>query len=155
MNKWETILTFTYPHEAHMAKSYLESNRIEVMIKDEMTAQVYNFYSNAIGGVKLQVKKSDFEAGLKILQNGGYINTDELSRQSKIEVIKIDRPANKNFCPFCKSENVVKKRDPNILVLIVYFILGVIFPIFKSGYQCYDCGKAWKYEKIKTPSHNL
>jgi len=24
MNNWETILTFTYPHEAHIARGYLE-----------------------------------------------------------------------------------------------------------------------------------
>jgi len=145
MHKWETILTFTYPHEAHMAKSYLESNGIEVIIKDEMTAQVHPFYSNAIGGVKLQIKESDIEVGLKILEKGGYI--DYSYKESRIEIIKIDRSINKNFCPYCKSKNIAKMRDPSILVVIVYFILGAIFPIFKAGYQCFDCGKKWKYEK--------
>ncbi len=146
MTTWNTILTFTYPHEAHMAKAYLESNGIEVFIQDEMMAQVHNFYSNAIGGVKLQVRETDVEAGLKFLESGGYIDTDTINQESQMQVIKLDKSTDKTICPFCKSNNIAKKRDPNILVVIVYFLLGAIFPIFKAGYQCFDCGKEWKYE---------
>jgi len=53
MKDWVTLLTFTYPHEAHLAKGRLESEGIEVQITDELTVQAYNLYSNAIGGVKL------------------------------------------------------------------------------------------------------
>ncbi|MDB4335158.1 DUF2007 domain-containing protein [bacterium] len=61
MENWKTILTFTYPHEAHLTKTKLESEGFEVLITDELTAQVNNFYSNAIGGVKLQIKESDYK----------------------------------------------------------------------------------------------
>lgn len=57
MNNWETLITFTYPHEAHMAMGFLESEGIRTIIRDEMTVQVQNFYSNAIGGVKLLVQQ--------------------------------------------------------------------------------------------------
>jgi hypothetical protein len=72
-NNWITILTFTFPHEAHLAKTKLESEGFEVMIKDELTIQVDNFYSNAIGGVKLQVQETDFDAALQVLKDSGYI----------------------------------------------------------------------------------
>jgi hypothetical protein len=55
----------------------LESENIAVNIKDELTAQVNNFYSNAIGGVKLQVKHSDFEDAYRILLEFGYIKEQE------------------------------------------------------------------------------
>ncbi|MFR9164915.1 MAG: putative signal transducing protein [Clostridium baratii] len=58
MKDWIEIISFTYPHEAHLAKSLLEASNIEVFIKDEFTIQVNNFYSNAIGGVKILVEKS-------------------------------------------------------------------------------------------------
>ena len=74
MNNWITIISFTYPHEAHLAKGKLESEGIQVWIKDELTAQVNNFYSNAIGGVKLLVQESDFYQAYKILNDAGYIN---------------------------------------------------------------------------------
>ena len=51
-------VTFTYPHEAHLAKNYLESEGIETEIRDELTAQVNNFYSNAIILENLPVSQS-------------------------------------------------------------------------------------------------
>jgi hypothetical protein len=42
---------FVYPHEAHLAKMYLYAEGIDSELRDEFTARVYNFYSNAIGGV--------------------------------------------------------------------------------------------------------
>lgn len=50
MDTLTTVLSFTYPHEAHLAKGKLESEGIEVFLKDELTTQVNNFYSHAIGG---------------------------------------------------------------------------------------------------------
>ncbi len=147
MENWKTILTFTYPHEAHMAKGYLESEGIKTIIRDEMTAQVNNFYSNAIGGVKLQVKESDYENGLLKLQKGGYINSDDKKDEINIEIVHLDKTINKKRCPFCQSENISKKKEPNILTVIVYFIFSIIFPIFKRSYICFDCNKAWKYKK--------
>ncbi|RKD86000.1 putative signal transducing protein [Mangrovibacterium diazotrophicum] len=144
-HQWKTILTFTYPHEAHMAKAYLESNEIMVIVVDELTAQVNSFYSNAIGGVKLLVPEAEIEAATELLERGGYIVSKD--EASKMELIRPDRLTDKTLCPYCQSRNIAKKRDPNILVVVVYFLLGAIFPIFKAGYQCFDCGKEWKYEK--------
>lgn len=62
-----TILTFDYPHDAIFAKSRLESEGIEVYLKDEHTVQANPLYSGAIGGVKLQVFESDLENARKIL----------------------------------------------------------------------------------------
>lgn len=77
MKDWITILTFTYPHEAHLAKGKLESEGIEVQIADEMTVQVHNFYSNAIGGVKLMVHEADFQRANQILVDSGYIKHEK------------------------------------------------------------------------------
>lgn len=77
MDNWVTIISFIYPHEAHLAKAKLESEGIEVYVKDEYTVQVNNFYSNAIGGVKLQVKSSDFENAHLILLESGYIKEQD------------------------------------------------------------------------------
>jgi uncharacterized protein YjbK len=147
MENWRTILTFTYPQDAYLAKGFLESEGIETIIRDELTAQVNNFYSNAIGGVKIQVKESDYENGLLILQKGGYINSEDSQNETKIEIVHLDKTTNKKRCPFCQSDNIGRKKEPNILTVIVYFILGIILPIFKKSYKCFDCDKAWKYIK--------
>ncbi|MCD4730588.1 MAG: DUF2007 domain-containing protein [Bacteroidales bacterium] len=77
MDNWITIISFTYPHEAHMAKAKLESEGIETIIQDELTAQVNNFYSNAIGGVKLLVKESDARRANEILKESKVIIHDK------------------------------------------------------------------------------
>ncbi len=72
MNTWVTVLAFTYPHEAYLAKATLEAEGIHVELKDEFTAQVHNFYSDAIGGVKIQVHPSEFQRAQFLLQEAGY-----------------------------------------------------------------------------------
>ena len=67
-------MSFTYPHEAQLAKAKLESEGIETIINDELTAQVNNFYSNAIGGVKLLVRDKDLEEATKLMTEGGFLN---------------------------------------------------------------------------------
>lgn len=68
MEKLITLTTFEYPFEAQVIKSKLVSEGIYVFLKDEMTVQVDNFLSNAIGGVKLQVYEKDVEKSLELLQ---------------------------------------------------------------------------------------
>ncbi len=147
MNTWKTIQSFTYPHEAHVVKNYLESNGVEVNMQDEMTAQVNNFYSNAIGGVKLQVKEADVANGQKLLEEGGYDNTTQIQKKRKVERITKDENTNVDLCPYCRSENIAKRKEPNIAILVLFLLINALFPIFKSHYQCFDCGREWKYKK--------
>ena len=72
MEEFITILTFTYPHEMEIVRGRLESEGIECNVLDEFTVQVHNFYSNAIGGIKLQVKKEDLSRALQVLKASGY-----------------------------------------------------------------------------------
>lgn len=144
MENWVTVLTFAYPHEAHMAQNFLESEGVETMLKDELTTQIVNFYSNAIGGVKLQTREKDYDNAIEILQRGGYIV--ESGNTAKIEVVYKDQTTDIKLCPFCQSENIGKNKNADIITIIVYFILGAFFPIFKISYSCFDCGKEWKYK---------
>lgn len=137
MSKWVTVLTFTYPHEAHLAQSILEAEKIPVFIKDELTTQVNNFYSNAIGGVKLQIPDSEFDKAYILLKEGGFIE-----QKAKIEIVKQSRVLNKNICPFCKSKQISKKKDLSVLEIFVSKFL----PVFKPTYVCADCKKEWKFE---------
>jgi len=145
MDNWITITSFTFPVEAHMAQGFLESEGIVTMLKDELTVQVNSFYSNAVGGVKLQVKENDYDEALMILQKGGYIV--EPGTSAITEIVQVNETTNKKACPFCQSENIGKNKDLDIFSVIVYFILGAFFPIFKSSYRCFDCGKEWKFKK--------
>ena len=149
MNNWITIMSFTYTHEAHMVKAFLESNGIETNLKDEMTAQSQEL-SNAIGGVKIIVKESDYEQGIQLLKNGGYLTGDNSPSENNMEIILADNTTNKNICPFCSSENIGRHKEPNFWTILGYFTIGTSFPVFRSTYKCFDCEKKWKYKRSKT-----
>lgn len=50
-----TIATYSFPHEAHLAKARLDALGIPCFIADEHTINMQWLYSNALGGVRLQV----------------------------------------------------------------------------------------------------
>jgi len=83
MGDFVTIKTFTYATELAIIRGRLESEGIECFVKDELTIQMNPFYSNAIGGIKLQVKKDDAVKAIEILKEEGYI-TDKDIEPSKL-----------------------------------------------------------------------
>lgn len=144
MDNWSIAISLMFPTQAHLVQGYLESEGIETILKDEMTAQVNNFYSNAIGGVKILVRDEDLERSLQLLEQGGYITSE---KTVKIETVKYDKTTNKSLCPFCHSENIGKSKSPDSIMLIASMILGVIVPILRRTNICFDCRKEWKYVK--------
>lgn len=146
MDNCRILISFTYPHEAHLAKGYLDSNGIETFIENEFTVQANNFWSNAVGGVKLLVQESDYEQGLLVLKDGGYIK-ESSEKINKIEIVKVASNTNLNVCPFCKSENIGKNKKLNILMIPIYFLLGALIPVYRSSYICFDCEKEWRFKK--------
>ncbi len=68
------IATFTYPSDLAVVRAKLEANDIECYVRDEMTVQVHNFLSNAIGGIRLEVSEDNYEDALKILNESGFEN---------------------------------------------------------------------------------
>jgi len=63
----KTIAAFTKPDDAHLLRLRLEAAGIEVYIQDENIVQIDPFYSNALGGVKVQVADKDVEAVRELL----------------------------------------------------------------------------------------
>ncbi|MCB9252326.1 MAG: DUF2007 domain-containing protein [Flavobacteriales bacterium] len=115
-----TIYTFTYPHELMVVKGKLISENIECFVMDELTAQVNPIYSNAIGGIKLQVMPEDVEKAMEILREAGLpVRKDisEFAYQDATDRTKTDLPLVKNL-------NTEHKN-----ILIISFILILIFTI--------------------------
>ncbi|KAA6302398.1 MAG: hypothetical protein EZS26_001511 [Candidatus Ordinivivax streblomastigis] len=83
--KLVTLLTFTYPSEMYVLRSRLESEGIACLAQDELTIQVNPLYSNALGGVKLQVLESDVERALEILREGGYMDENQANSSKEKE----------------------------------------------------------------------
>lgn len=148
MEQFITIHTFNYPHEAYVIKTRLESEGIEVFLKDENTVQAYNFLSNALGGVKLQVRESDVKEAMKILNETAdeNISGEEDFEDEEQEQIQ---PINKNIisCPQCNSENVSETVRPNWVFAISIFLLGFPLIFIRKRYHCFNCGNEFYRKK--------
>lgn len=144
MKDWIEIIAFTYPHEANLVKGLLEASGIEVIIKDELTVQVNNFYSNAIGGVKLFVEKSKVEEAMSILVEGGYVDLKNTESENEIEIFDTQY---KSCCPYCNSTNVAKKSLPGYTFTLSILLLGFPLFILKRAYYCFDCTREWRTGK--------
>lgn len=142
------VLSFTLPNEAHFAKAFLESNGIDVVLTDELTVQVDNFMSNAIGGIKMLVPASQVESAIDLLKEGGYIKSSDESHNEVFETITVSSKEDMSHCPYCHSSNIAINKAPNWLFILLVFILKAFFPIFKKNYHCFDCDKNWKF-KVK------
>ena len=71
-----TIKTFSYPYEMAVVRSLLESEGIPTLVMNEVISQLNPFYSNAGGGVKLQVDRRDAPRALQIMLEKGFIEKE-------------------------------------------------------------------------------
>ncbi len=62
-----TIAAFSFPQEAYIFKTKLESQGIQSYIEDEYIVTMMWLYSTAVGGVKLKVRESDKARAIKII----------------------------------------------------------------------------------------
>ncbi len=72
MNDYQLLANFTYPSDLVVVKSLLESHDIDCYVRDELTVQVHNFYSQAIGGIRLEVPKNKIELARELLINNRF-----------------------------------------------------------------------------------
>lgn len=143
MESLVTIKTYTYAHEAAIAKSLLASQNIFCFLKDELTIQANPLYSNALGGVKLQVRQSDAATASKILQAANHIHVHE------DKTISIRTPSGEiDECPACESDEISLTRRPSGKIFgISLLLLGFPLPLFSAVYHCYNCGRDIKVIK--------
>ncbi len=144
MRNFVTLTTYTLANDAHLAKSVLESADIPVFLKDELTVQVHNFYSNAIGGVKLQVPESYSQKALEILTEGGFI---EKKDNNKLQIFKLTTDKKNAICPFCKSKNIKEIKNGSFLEKITFGFLKKFSPVENFNFRCNNCKSEWIFEK--------
>ncbi len=128
-----TIATFSFPHEAHLAKAKLDAFGIPSFIADEHTINMQWLYSNAMGGVRLQVP-SELAAQAQ----------EALNEPVEIEPIpesELGPEENSVACPYCGGalgELYSAGKRPAVLTWI--FLGFPLWPI-KKVRKCEVCGK--------------
>ncbi len=118
----KVIATYSKPEEAHLAAALLEGNGIAVNVRDADTVGNYWMYSNAVGGVKIEVAESAVELAC--------------------EILNLPKEANGILaCPYCGSGNV-KMREMNLFNAITV-MLGFVLPFGSKKIDCLDCQKSF------------
>ncbi len=127
--KLVTIGSYSTPFEANMVKSQLESAGIPAFIADEYTIGMNWLYSNALGGVKVQVPES------QVCEAKEFLATEaETSATHEIST---------TTCPRCGSKNTEDFLDKRGSFL-TWVLLGLPLLIPSKKKKCSDCGHRWK-----------
>ncbi|WP_158279703.1 putative signal transducing protein [Coraliomargarita sinensis] len=119
------IATYTKMEDAHLAVSQLQGSGVEAWLRDEATANLYWLYSNAIGGVKVEVAEEDIERAREVL---------ELPKEESGLL----------QCPHCGSQNT-SVRQMNLISALALIFLSLILPERKHKADCLDCGKSFDF----------
>ena len=69
MEDFQTVAIFSYTHEIVVLKHRLEQEGIPFFFENETMTSIVPWYSNALGGIKLKVHRSDFKLVQSILDN--------------------------------------------------------------------------------------
>ncbi|HLA54626.1 MAG TPA: DUF2007 domain-containing protein [Flavobacterium sp.] len=119
-----------YSSEALIYKGKLESEGIEVFIKDNFIVDSMPLYSNAVGGVKLFVRKENFGEAQKAF--------------SQISRFSVDNTGKPVVCPNCGSHEtdlLTTINDSKSFLAFVFSLLITVFPFYaKYKHKCSACG---------------
>jgi hypothetical protein len=121
--------------EALVAKSKLDSDAVPCFLADFGIVRLDWFWSNAVGGVKLQVADENVEHALALLSEeipAGFTaeETGEAYRQPE--------------CSKCHSRYVSFEPMYKGVALLALWVLALPLWIPKRLWHCEDCGHEWK-----------
>lgn len=141
MEELETLRVFDNYVTAHIIKSRLEVEGVFCVLKDENTITMNWLWSNALGGIKLQVKSSDFLRAEQILQDQETLFKENKDSPGFWEEDTEQLNPDNRICIYCGSKNTRKieyeKRPAFLMVLLLGFPL-----LFQSKkWHCFHCGK--------------
>jgi Putative prokaryotic signal transducing protein len=126
-----TIQQFRDSADAWLAKSALESAGIFAFLRDENTVRVHWGWSNAVGGIRLQVRPEDEAAAEEVL-------SQPIQSAIESEGVEYEQPR----CPYCQSLDI-DFESVNPKVGLASIIIAVPIPWPQKLWTCNTCGKKW------------
>jgi len=129
-----TIASFSHAHEAHIALARLEADGIPAFIADEHTITMQWLYSNALGGVKINVPENYVQEAREILSHDF---SNELVKEQGLSNFK---------CKECGGVNTEFQVKGKRIAFIVFLALSFPFWPFKRVIKCQDCGAESEYK---------
>jgi hypothetical protein len=127
-----TIARYSFPFDAHISKVRLDAEDIPSFIADEHTVNMQWMYSNAMGGVRLQVPEEFADQANIILAED---RSDELIEEQGGDF---------DVCHSCGSSDTEFHQIGKRWAFLMF--LGLNFPLFptKDAIKCNKCGKVTK-----------
>lgn len=122
------VAAYSKPEEAYLAKSRLEASGIHASVRDDLTVSANWLYSDAIGGVKVEVEDEDFDRAREVLK-----------------LPKVD--AGLLRCPHCGSDEV-KLRELSPFAAICIGI-GFVLPFRSRRADCLRCHQSFTVDALK------
>lgn len=127
--KLVTIASYRETHQAYLIKGQLEAEGIPAVIADDNLISINWMYSQAIGGVKVQVPENMIDRAQEIIAS--YQVTENITED-----------INKDICPKCSSDSISPNRFSFwSLIPSLYFLVPVFFR--KHKWVCNNCGFKW------------
>jgi hypothetical protein len=128
-----TIRSFRDLPDALLAKGSLESAGIESFLVDDNVVRMDWFWSNLMGGIKLEVDPEDAEAANEILDQ---------PIPEGFDVAGIGEYAQPR-CPKCQSLDVnFQEVDRPVAYVSAYF--NVPIPLQRRAWRCHSCEAEWE-----------
>jgi hypothetical protein len=121
--------------EAYLERSLLETAGIQSWIADEHLVRMDWFYSNMVGGMRLQVDEHDEAAAREIL-DGGVPETIAFGEEQVFV-----QPT----CPKCGSSEIALGGGTEAgRSLVALYVMAIPVPPRKAVWHCDTCGARWE-----------
>jgi len=123
-----TIASYSFPWEAQIAKARLDAEGIPAFVADEQTINMQWLYSDAMGGVRLQVPQQFAQLSVEILAED---HSEALEEELGVSPV---------LCAACGGVDTEAYQLGKRWAFLVF--LGLDFPLFPTRYtyRCQDCG---------------
>ena len=125
------VASFRDAYQAHILKGALEAAGIPAAIQDEQLATIDWMYSQAIGGVKVNVPDEYYAQAKKLIE--------EINQEGENKDILEAETGTADTCPNCGSK-LLQPTKYSIWSLIPSFLTGTPFFLGRKKWQCTKCG---------------
>ena len=133
------IATFRDVFSANLAKSIIESAGILGFLRDEHIISIQSLYSNAVGGVKLEVPASQAETAIQLIQNV----QPEAPPPPELDNAEPEFTEIEEQCPRCKSDRIIPL-NAYLRKGAISLLLGIPSKLSGKKYKCQTCDYKWK-----------
>ena len=118
----KTVATYSTPDEAHLAVARLQSAGIAASVRDDLTVSTMWIYSNAMGGVRVDVPDEELPDAMALLG---------------------EKPTGEGLlvCPSCGSTDLHVRPLSALAAILV--LLQLPLPLRSRTVDCRACGKSF------------